>query len=95
MANEAVTLEQPITGLNEVEQAFLARARRMFAANTNWFEFEDFAFGMGSPLFSKTRSHQNILEHPLYRALTDMWLQLGVRQGLVRDDSRGTEEGGR
>lgn len=94
MANEA-TLEQPITGLNELEQAFLEHARRLFAENTSWFEFEEFAFGMHSPLFLKTRSHQNILEHPLYQALTDMWLQLGVRQGMVKDESRGSEEGSR
>jgi len=94
MANEA-TLEQPITGLNEREQAFLETARRLFAENTDWFEFESFVFGMQSPVFAKTRSHRNILEHPLYRALTDMWLELGVRQGMVKDDSRGSSQGSR
>ena len=94
MANEA-TLEQPITGLNDVEKAFLERARKLFDANTDWFRFEGFAFGMRSPLFAKTRSHQNILENPLYIALRDMWIQLGIRQGWVADDTRGSEEGGR
>jgi hypothetical protein len=94
MANE-VTLEPPITGLNETEKAFLERARRMFAENTDWLEFEGFAFGMRSPVFAKTRSHKNILEHPLYIALQDMWLELGIRQGMVKDDSRGSETRGR
>ena len=89
MANEA-TLEQPVTGLNEAEEAFLEVARRMFAENTDWFEFESFAFGMRSPLFEKTRSHKNILEHPLYVALTDMWIELGIRQGKVKDGPRGS-----
>ncbi|HEV7242210.1 MAG TPA: hypothetical protein VGQ36_23470 [Thermoanaerobaculia bacterium] len=93
MAN--ATLDQPITGLNEAEKKYLERARRMFAENTDWLEFESFAFGMQSPVFAKTRSHKNILEHPLYRALTDMWLELGVRQGKVADDERGSEEGSR
>jgi hypothetical protein len=95
MTNEA-TLEQPITGLNEAEEAFLEVARRMFAENTDWFEFESFAFGMGSPLFAKPRSHMNIIEHPLYLALRDMWIELGIRQGMVKkDDSRGSETGSR
>lgn len=94
MANEA-TLDLPVTELNEKEQAFLEAARRMFAENTDWLEFESFVFGMDSPVFSKTRSHRNVIESPLYIALRDMWLQLGVRQGMVRDESRGNEEGGR
>ena len=93
MANEV--MDEPITGLNEAEQAFLDRARKLFAANTDWFEFEGFAFGMRSPVFAKTRSHKKVVESPLYIALRDMWLQLGVQQGMVRDDTRGSEEGGR
>lgn len=96
MANEATTLEQTVTGLNEREQAFLAVTRRMFAENTDWFEFESFAFGMQSPVFSKTRSHKNVLQNPLYIALRDMWIELGIRQGRVAaDDERGSEEGSR
>ena len=91
MANEA-TLDEPVTGLNETERAFLGRARKLFAQNTDWFEFEGFAFGMRSPVFAKTRSHKKVVESPLYIALRDMWLELGVRQGKVRDDSRGSEE---
>lgn len=94
MANEA-TLEQPVTGLNEEEQAFLKAARRLFDENTDWFEYESFVFGMQSPVFSKTRSHKKVVDSPLYIALRDMWIQLGIRQGRVADDTRGSEEGGR
>ena len=69
------------------EISFLARAREKFAENTDWFEFEDFAFGARSPLYSKTRSHQDVLAHPLYVALKEMWLDLGVRQGRINDAS--------
>lgn len=73
------------TELTSEEAAFFARAKRMFADDADWFEFEDFAFGSRSPLYSKTRSHQDVLKHPLYVALKEMWLELGVRQGRVKD----------
>lgn len=69
------------------EESFLHRAERKFADNADWFEFEDFAFGSRSPLYSKTRSQKDVLAHPLYVALKDMWLELGVRQGRVNDAS--------
>lgn len=75
--------------LTAEEQAFLARARSKFNENTDWFQFEDFAFGMRSPLFSKTRSHRNLRENPLYIALRDMWLQLGVQQGRIAAPAKG------
>ena len=78
-----------MTTLTAEELAFLRRAREMYDANISWFEFEDFAFGMRSPLFSKHRSHQNVLKHPLFEALETMWLDLGVRQGKV---ARGEDE---
>jgi hypothetical protein len=77
-------------GLSSVEQHFLQSARAMFRDNVDWFQFEDFAFGSRSPLFSATRSHRDVLSHPLYIALKDMWLQLGVRQGRVAPDTDAT-----
>jgi hypothetical protein len=71
--------------LTHEEDAFLRRARTKFEQNSDWFEFEDFAFSSRSPLYSKTRSHKDVLTHPLYVALKDMWLELGVRQGKVED----------
>lgn len=73
--------------LTPEEDAFLGRARKKFEQNADWFDFEDFAFGSRSPLYSRTRSHRDVLTHPLYIALKDMWLELGVRQGKVKDAS--------
>jgi hypothetical protein len=69
--------------LTPEERAFLARAREKYHANVNWLEFEEFAFGTRSPIFSKKRSHLNVVEHPLYVALKGLWLDLGVRQGRI------------
>ena len=81
--------------LTQEEDAFLRRARKKSAENADWFEFEDFAFGSRSPLYAKTRSHKDVLTHPLYIALKDMWLELGVRQGKVKDASGRKARGGR
>ena len=83
------------TALSIEERTFLRRARAKFEQNTDWLAFEDFAFGSRSPLFTKTRSHQDILQHPLYLALREMWLELGVRQGKVKDAARGKARGRR
>lgn len=70
-------------GLTPEEQQFLSRAQAKFADGLDWLEFENFAFGPRSPLFSRTRSQQDVVKHPLYVALRDMWLELGVRQGRI------------
>jgi hypothetical protein len=70
-------------GLTLAEQQFLGRAQAKFAEGADWLEFEEFAFGPRSPLFSKTRSQQDVLKHPLYVALREMWLELGLRQGRI------------
>jgi hypothetical protein len=69
--------------LSDEERRFLREAEKKVRANISWFDFEDFAFGMRSPLFSRQRSHLDVLRHPLYLALREMWLDLGVKQGLV------------
>ena len=74
--------------LNSEERDFLRQAEKRYRANVNWFEFEDFAFGMRSPLFARTRSHLDVLKHPLYVALKEMWLDLGEKQGLVASSKR-------
>jgi hypothetical protein len=79
--NEALTM-------NAEEREFLRQAEAKYRANVNWLDFEDFAFGMRSPLFARKRSHLDVLKHPLYRALKEMWLDLGERQGQV-SPSRG------
>ena len=92
MAKQIVFKYKNVTGLNslnEEERAYLKRGRAMFAKNTDWLEFEGFAFGMRSPVFSKTRTHRNIRENPLFLALTDLWLQLGVQQGHIAAPEKG------
>jgi len=79
-------------GLTLDEQQFLSRAQAKFADGADWLEFEDFAFGPRSPLFSRTRSQQDVLKHPLYLALREMWLELGVQQGRITRPPEGTRE---
>ena len=88
-------IEHASDRLTPEEHAFLRQAERKYRANANWFEFEDFAFGMRSPLFSRQRSHLDVLKHPLYLALKEMWLDLGVRQGLVSASKPQEERGAR
>jgi hypothetical protein len=74
--------------LTPEEEAFLARARACEAENLDWFAFESFAFGMQSPIFSKSRSHHGPhVENPVYIALREMWLRLGIRQGWVGESA--------
>ncbi|MEA2463493.1 MAG: hypothetical protein QOJ98_1240 [Acidobacteriota bacterium] len=82
-------------GLTPEEQHFLTRAQAKFAESMNWLEFEDFAFGPRSPLFSRTRSQQDVLKHPLYTALREMWLELGVQQGRVAAPAKGESDAAR
>lgn len=65
------------------ERRFLRIAEQKYRANEDWFDFESFAFGMDSPLFIRQRSHLDVLSHPLYLALKEMWLDLGRKQGRV------------
>lgn len=73
------------------DRAFLQRARENFERNMDWLAFEEFAFGMHSPLFAQTRSHRDVRENPLYVALRDMWLELGVRQGYIAHPQKENE----
>lgn len=88
------TLQHVETPLTPDEQSFLERARGKFLENTDWLEFEEFAFGSRSPIFSRTRLHRDVVQHPLYIALKQMWLDLGVRQGRVADPDRGETNDG-
>jgi len=78
-------------GLTKVEEQFYRQALRRFRENTNWPDFDDFAFGMRSRIYAGRRSHLEVLKHPLYLALKDMSLQLGVQQGRIA----GRDEEGR
>jgi hypothetical protein len=70
--------------LTAEEKKFYRQAIKRFRENTNWFSFDEFAFGMRSPIYNRRRSHIEVLESALYLALKDMSLQLGVQQGLIK-----------
>lgn len=62
---------------------FYDRAFQAFMDNVDWMKFDDLVFGPSSPLYRRHKSHRAMLSDPLYKALKDMWLQLGVQQGKV------------
>jgi len=77
-----------VSALTEAERNFYRAAKQRFDRGVAWFDFDDFAFGGGSPLYQGRKSHHEVLQHPLYIVLKDMWLELGVRQGRVRAGKR-------
>jgi len=70
--------------LTAEEKRFYKQAIKRFRENTNWLSFDEFAFGMRSPIYKGRRSHIEVLQSALYLALKDMSLQLGVQQGLIK-----------
>lgn len=86
--NADTELEIDLSTLNESERTFYRRALRKFMQNTPWLAFDAFAFGMMSPLYRGRTSHLEVLKSPLYLALKDMSLQLGVQQGMIARKSR-------
>lgn len=79
-------------GLTPEEKKFYRQALKRFQENTSWLAFDEFAFGMGSPIYSRQRSHIDVLKSALYLALKDMSLQLGVQQGLVARTKRSEQK---
>jgi len=83
-------VENPVTRdkfeLDQAESEFFSRALSKFHRNADWADFESFAFNPSSPIYARRKSYGRLVLDPLYRALQDMWLQLGVSQGEVQDD---------
>lgn len=69
--------------LTPEEKKFYRQAVKKFQENTKWLSFDEFAFGMRSPIYNGRRSHIDVLKNGLYLALKDISLQLGVQQGLI------------
>jgi hypothetical protein len=65
------------------ERTFYQLAVKKYRANVDWLAFEEYAFGMRSPIYQRQRSHLDVIDTPLYVALREMWLDLGVKQGMV------------
>jgi hypothetical protein len=72
--------------LSEGQRHFYREAVRLYRKRVHWFDFWNFAFGMGSPLYEGSRSLSNVLDTPLEKALRSMWLDLGVQQGMVKPE---------
>jgi hypothetical protein len=78
--------------LSDVEKRFASQALSKFRANMDWVAFDDFAFGLRSPIYDRHKSPKEVLQSPLYLALKDMSLQLGIQQGKIAP-SRSTKSG--
>jgi len=86
-ANSDTGVEIELAGLTAVKTKFYRQALEKFRKNVDWMAFEEFVFGPMSPLYSERKSRQEVIEDPLYLALEDMWLQLGVQQGMVKAET--------
>lgn len=68
-------------------------AMEQLDANVDWFEFEDFAFSFGSPVFKSSKDRREVLTDPLFLILKDIWLRLGIRQGMVAPSKESSTRG--
>jgi hypothetical protein len=76
-------LQIDLSRLDSDRKRFYQSALEKLDENVPWLEFEDFAFSFGSPVFRASRNRKEVLSDPLYVVLKDIWLRLGIRQGLV------------
>lgn len=83
-----------LTGLTDRGRKFYQQALEKFRQQTHWLSFDAFAFGALSPLYSGRKSHLEVLKDPLYQALKDMCLQLGVQQGMIKRNASEEKHGG-
>ena len=65
------------------EKSFYQQALEQLDQSVNWLAFDEFAFGPRSPIYSQRRSHLDVAKDPLFQALLDMSMQLGVEEGLI------------
>ena len=84
--NRRNKFEVDLRGLTEEEKKFYSQALTKLRQGVPWVSFERFAFDSGSPIYKRRRSHLEVMKDPLYLALEDMWLQLGVQQGLIAEE---------
>jgi hypothetical protein len=85
--NRRTGLEIKLDNLAKDEEKIYQTALEKYKNNEDWWQFHDFAFSMDSLIHFKQFSERNIIQqYPLYRALKDMWLELGIKQGKIRDE---------
>jgi len=93
--NPETGVQIELTDLMERQRKFYQQALAKFRQDTHWLAFDAFAFGAMSPLYLGRKSHLEVLKDPLYQALKDMCLQLGVQQGMIKrnasKEKRGSE----
>jgi hypothetical protein len=92
--NRRNKFEVDLRGLTEEEKKFYSQALTKFRQGVPWVSFEQFAFDPRSPIYKRRRSHLEVLKAPLYLALEDMWLQLGVQQGLIAEGKTSARSSG-
>lgn len=81
--NPVSGLRIDLTSLDADQKDFYQSAIEQLDANVDWIDFENFAFSFGSPVFKLSRDRQEVLTDPLFLVLKDIWLRLGIRQGMV------------
>lgn len=86
--NSRTNVKIELEGLTEQERQFYRQALDKFKRSVDWLSFEEFAFDPRSPIFAQRRSHLHVMKDPLYLALEDMSLQLGVQQGMIAGETR-------
>ena len=72
-----------LSTLSPAETAFYRQAYSYFKKGMDWRSFHSFAFGLQSPIYANRRSQKEVTARPLFLALRDMWLQLGINQKRV------------
>jgi hypothetical protein len=72
-----------LSNLDTERKRFYQSAIEMLDRNVDWLDFEGFAFSFGSPIFKASHDRQEVLSDPLFIVLKDIWLRLGIRQGMV------------
>jgi hypothetical protein len=82
-ANPDSGLRIDLTRLDADQKHFYQSAIEQLDANVDWIDFENFAFSFGSPVFKLSRDRKEVLTDPLFLVLKDIWLRLGIRQGMV------------
>ncbi len=91
--NPETKVKISLDDLTETEKKFYRQALKKFRENISWLAFDEFAFGRQSPIYAHRRSHLDVLKEPLFLALKDMSLQLGVQQGMIaRKKSAGKKD---
>ena len=76
-------LEIDLGDLEAEKKRFFETAQKQFRSNVSWFAFEQAVFSYTSPLFRRSRNRADVVHDPVFKALKDMWLQLGIDQGFV------------